>query len=470
MKNWMRYLVKKLPEFGPPKKPQTEMRLLLQLAIPLILTQLAQVAILTTDVIMMGLLDEINLAAGGLAFFLFNILRTMGFGMVIGMANLVAKANGANYGAALPENLFAGLIVATGSAVLAGVLLLLAPKWLPHLGQDPQIASQTIDYLAWMVPGIFPAFWFYVYRGLSTGIRITAPLLWISIVSVGVNAGLNWILMNGLFGAPKMGLQGIAAASSLVFLLSFVMMAAVIHNRVVLNQFTFHMERILSATRSLLKIGVPTAASYGSEAGFFAVVALLMGALGPEALAAHTLVNQVIYIVFMIAIGLSHAASIGISEARGQGKQARVIRVGKTAFVLGGAIMTAIAVIYFVAPSSIIAAITLNSGHQPTSVLSLAVQLLFIAGILQIFDCTQNIGIGVLRALDQARIGLVITLIGYWLIGLPSTWIFGFHLNFGAMGIWIGLAIGIAATACMFVIAFVFFAIIKPKHLSEQVT
>ncbi|WP_020591736.1 MATE family efflux transporter [Kiloniella laminariae] len=462
-----------------------EAQSLLRLASPLILTQLAQVAISTTDIVMMGLLGEMSLAAGGLAFFIFNLLRTMGFGLVVGLSNMVAEAGGAGRDSALADCLFAGLAVSTTAGVCAALIMLFGPDGLIFLGQDPNIVAQTAEYLVWMAPGILPAFWFYSYRGVSVGLRKAGPLLWITLVSIGVNAGLNYILIEGLFGLPKLGLAGIAAASSLVFLLSFIALAVLTHSQIDFGKLRIDMVRVWQNARDLLKIGLPTSASYGSEAGFFAVIALMMGTLGQTALAAHTLVNQMVYIVFMVAVGLSHAASVGISEAVGQGTSSQraaqknnqinsgttsgqrsageiIRRVGRTAFFLGGIIMSIIAVLYFLAPERLVALVTLKSGQQPVEVITLASKLLLIAGVLQVFDALQNIAIGTLRGLGQASRGFWITVAGYWFIGLPAAWFLAIDQHQGASGIWIGLLVGVAATACMMIFAFEYFS--RTRH------
>ncbi|MCZ4279541.1 MATE family efflux transporter [Kiloniella laminariae] len=454
-----------------------EAQSLLRLASPLILTQLAQVAISTTDIVMMGLLGEASLAAGGLAFFIFNLLRTMGFGLVVGLSNMVAEAIGAGRDSALSDCLFAGLAVSSTAGLVAALLMLFGSSGLVYLGQEPAIVTQAAEYLAWMAPGILPAFWFYSYRGVSVGLRKAGPLLWITLVSIGVNAGLNYILIEGLFGLPRLGLAGIAAASSLVFLLSFFALAILTHSQIDFGRLRLDVARVWSNTRDLLRIGIPTSASYGSEAGFFAVIALMMGTVGQTALAAHTLVNQMVYIVFMIAIGLSHAASVGISEAVGRGTGTRkahpvtagtfsgqrpaeetISKVGRTAFFLGGTIMSIIAMFYFLAPERFITLITLKSGQQPAEVLALASSLLLIAGVLQIFDALQNIAIGTLRGLGQATRGFWITVAGYWFIGLPAAWFLGIDQHQGASGIWVGLLVGVAATACLMIFAFEYFS------------
>ncbi|RED44852.1 MATE family multidrug resistance protein [Aestuariispira insulae] len=425
---------------------------MVQLATPLALTQLAQVAISTTDVIMMGWLGAGGLAAGGLAMFLFNLLRTMGFGMVVGVSNLVAQDEKHR-----DHILAAALVIASLCALIAGMMMVYGPELLLLIGQDSGLVSATADYLLWMAPGMFPCFWFYCYRGISVGERQTGILLTITLVSVLVNGVLNYVFIKGLFGLPPLGLSGIAFASSLVFLFSFVAMALLVHRAKTIHLARAFADGIGDPMRKLLKLGFPTAASYGSEAGFFVVVALLMGMIGTEALAAHTLVNQIIYIIFMISIGLSHATSVGISEARGGKSTASLAIAGRTGFLVGLVLMMVIGVAYWIRPDVAVHLIMLKSGDQNPAVLTLAIQLMAVAAYLQIFDCLQNIGVGAMRGLGRAGISFWFTIAGYWLIGLPAAYGMGIANAGGAVGIWQGLAIGLAATAVLQMAGFEFF-------------
>ncbi|WP_421848654.1 MATE family efflux transporter [Marinomonas sp.] len=426
---------------------------LLRLASPLILTQLAQVAISTTDIIMMGMLDEISLAAGGLALFLFNLLRTMGFGMVVGLSNMVAESMGESKDSSMIECLFAGLAVSTVTAIIAALIMIAAPAYLPWLGQAQDVAVQTGQYLLWMAPGMLPAFWFYAYRGIASGTQKAGILFWITLVSVAVNAGLNWVLIKGLLGFPALGLSGIAAASSLVFFLSFVALAIFTHKTIDLGVIRFRLDMIKQDIVRLLKIGVPTSASYGSEAGFFVVLSLLVGTFGAQALAAHVLVNQLIYIVFMISIGLSHASSIRISEAIGAKQLERQPLIARSAILTGIVCMLAFSTVYWLFPEQVLHLLIIKNGPQSVEVIQIATQLLLVASVMQCFDCMQNIAIGCMRSIGKASAGFWLTLVGYWGIGLPSAWVMS-DWQRDVTGVWIGLMVGVMATAFLLITAF----------------
>ncbi|MFB6634688.1 MATE family efflux transporter [Streptomyces sp. NPDC056362] len=434
-------------------------RALAVLAVPLALTQLAQVALTTTDTIMMGLLGTTELAAGGLAIVLFNQIRTMGVGLVTSVGNQIAAA------AARAEKddadtvaeteaydevrgiVRAGLAVAT-LAGLAGALVMIAiGHLLTWLGQDTAVVALTRTMIYALAPGLLPCLWFQAIRQFTVGMRRPQALLRITLASIAVNAALNWALIHGAFGLPRLGLTGVGLATSTVYLLSFLALhLAAKKDPVLAPHLTLDPRADAATVRRLIGLGVPIAATYGSEAGFFSVTALMAGSFGPDALAAHTAVNQLVYIVFQVAVGLSHAASINVSRELALGNHDAARRIKNTALACAGAVMTIVGTLYLTLPRVVLAPF-LDTGSDQA--LTLATQLLIVTAFLQFFDCAQNIGVGLLRGLDDTRSGFRITLIGYWAVGLPATGLLAYALHLGVLGIWLGLLTGLAATALL---------------------
>ncbi|GGN49187.1 hypothetical protein GCM10012285_37030 [Streptomyces kronopolitis] len=195
-------------------------------------------------------------------------------------------------------------------------------------------------------------------------------------------------------------------------------------------------------------LGVPIAATYGSEAGFFSVTALMAGSFGSAALAAHTAVNQLVYIVFQVAVGLSHAASINVSREFALDRPQAALRIKNTALACAGAVMAVVAVLYIAIPRLVLAPF-FEGGADDNEAITIATHLLLVTMVLQFFDCAQNIGVGLLRGLDDTKSGFRITLIGYWLIGLPAAALLAYPAHLDTLGIWLGLLSGLAATAIL---------------------
>lgn len=431
-----------------------DVRALLALAVPLILTQLAQVALTTTDLLMIGWLGPGALAAGGLAMVVFNQFRTMGVGVITPTGNQVAAASvratslGVGPAQAVPALLRSAFALATLTGLVGILLMALSGYWLRWLGQDPAVVQTAAPMLLALAPGLLPCLWFQVIRQFTVGMGRPGPLLAITLVSVAVNTALDYALMRGTWGLPALGLPGVGLATTLVYAASCLAFWVVVRRDAQLAPLlSLAGWRAEGATlRRLWKLGLPVSATYGTEAGFFLVVALLIGHFGADALAAHAVVNQLIYIVFMVSVGLSHAASIGVSRetARGDGTQAR--RVARTALALGGAVMAAMALVYWSVPTLVLMPFL---GDASSSATAVAIQLLAVAAILQCFDCWQNIGVGLLRGLDDTAGGFRCSVIGYWGVGLPAAWLLGLAFGLGPRGIWVGLLIGTAATTAL---------------------
>jgi multidrug resistance protein, MATE family len=428
------------------------------LAVPLALTQLAQVALTTTDTVMMGLIGTEALAAGGLAMVIFNQLRTMGVGLVTAVGNQVAAAcargESAEPGASrqadeeVRDLVRAALALATLAGIAGAASMLLIGHAVAWLGQDPGVVDAAEPVLWTMAPGLVPCLWFQAIRQFTVGMRRPQALLRITLASIAVNAGLNWAFIHGIWILPKLGLPGIGLATTLVYTLSFLALyAAGRRDPQLAPLLSLDVWRTRGQTlRRLVRLGAPIAATYGSEAGFFSVVALLVGSFGAAALAAHTAVNQLVYIVFQITVGLSHAASLGVSRELALNNLHAARRLRNTALVCAAAVMAVVAVVYLTVPGLVLAPFM---GPEEHTARSIATSLLLVAALLQFFDCAQNIGVGLLRGLDDTRGGFRVTLVGYWLIGLPAAWLLGFATVLHTAGIWLGLLTGLAATAAL---------------------
>ncbi|MFB7470702.1 MATE family efflux transporter [Kitasatospora sp. NPDC056184] len=434
-------------------------RALAALAVPLALTQLAQVALTTTDTIMMGVLGTEALAAGGLALVVFNQLRTMGVGLVTSVGNQVAAAaaraerheDAADDGGEVRGLVRAAMAVATLAGLAGAVLMVLIGQAATWLGQDADVAHRAQGMLAALAPGLVPCLWFQAIRQFTVGMRRPQALLRITIASVAVNAGLNWMFIHGTWGLPELGLTGIGVATSSVHLLSFLALYASARRDPQLAPLLRpdFWRADAPTVRRLLGLGTPIAATYGSEAGFFSVTALLAGSFGAAALAAHTAVNQLIYIVFQVAVGLSHAASINVSRELALGDHAAARRIKNTALACGAAVTSLVGIAYLTVPELVLRPYFDPGAAADQQGLRIATGLLAVVAVLQFFDCAQNIGVGLLRGLDDTGSGFRITLVGYWLVGLPAAWLLAFPLGGETRGLWLGLLVGLATTAVL---------------------
>ncbi|MEV0339740.1 MATE family efflux transporter [Nocardia sp. NPDC050713] len=431
-------------------------RRLAALATPIALTQLAQIAVSTTNIALMGTLGVRQVAAGGLAIVLFNQIRTMCVGLITGTGNQIASAvsaadkRGDSADREVREVVRSSFLIATVAGLLGGAVLIGLGWSLQWLGQDAGVLADARPLMVALAPGLLPCLWFQVLRQYTVGMQRPQALLLVTLGSVALNLGLALAFIHGWAGLPALGLTGIGVATSLVFLITFgVFWAMVRHDSrlgptLSIRPWPVHRATVVSE----LKLGTPIALTYGSEAGMFSVLALVMGSIGPAALAAHNVVYQIIYIVFQVAIGLSHGASILVSHAEARDEYQHAKALAWLALRYAGIVAAITGAVYVLAPGAVLRPF-LEPGD--TATIEIARTLLLIGIVLQFFDAAQNIGTGLLRGLKDTQAGFRLSLIGYWMVGLPTALLLAFPLHLGAVGVWWGLTAGLATTAVLMV-------------------
>ncbi|TQM30578.1 MATE family efflux transporter [Nocardia bhagyanarayanae] len=431
-------------------------RRLAALATPIALTQLAQIAVSTTNIALMGTLGVRQVAAGGLAIVLFNQIRTMCVGLITGTGNQIASAvsaadkRGDSADREVREVVRSSFLIATVAGLLGGAVLIGLGWSLQWLGQDAGVLADARPLMVALAPGLLPCLWFQVLRQYTVGMQRPQALLLVTLGSVALNLGLALTFIHGWAGLPALGLTGIGVATSLVFLITFGVFWAMVHHdprlgpTLSIRPWPVHRSTVVSE----LKLGTPIALTYGSEAGMFSVLALVMGSIGPAALAAHNVVYQIIYIVFQVAIGLSHGASILVSHAAARDEYQHAKALAWLALRYAGIVAAITGAVYVLAPNAVLRPF-LEPGD--TATIEIARTLLLIGIVLQFFDAAQNIGTGLLRGLKETNAGFRLSLIGYWMVGLPTALLLAYPLHLGAAGVWWGLTAGLATTAVLMV-------------------
>ncbi|AHG65797.1 MATE family efflux transporter [Advenella mimigardefordensis] len=431
------------------------------LAWPLVLMQLASIALTTTDLIMMGMLGPTEIAAGGIAITLFGLLRTSSVGLVTPAANLFAQTwarGGVSATARLASQVRLCLLLATACGALMAAVMLIVFPLLRYLGQDPQLLSLGYSLLIFLAPSLIPLLWLQVLRNATVALKRPGPLMLITLIAVAINIGLNLLFVFGVGSWTGLGLPGVGLAT----LFTQTLMAVGFYVLVRRDSLLAPVLRLptpgtvsLRSTRSRLfirevaRLGLPTGAAYASEAGFVSVLTLVAGTLGAASLAAHTLAFQYVNIAFMVAIGLSHAVSIHMSHALPERDTSRLRLLARAIIWMGFVAMGIVAIIYVTLPETLIGLILKKNTENVEEVLQIAVPLLALAALLQFADCQQNLAVGAMRGILKARDTFVLTMVGYWLIGVPVVLVFTYVLHLGVNGIWLGFFIGLSATALL---------------------
>ncbi|WP_459547985.1 MATE family efflux transporter [Nocardia sp. X0981] len=429
-------------------------RRLAALATPIALTQLAQVAVSTTNIALMGGLGVRAVAAGGLALVLFNQIRTMCVGLITGTGNRIAAAAGAAGRRGVdPDHevrdvVRSSFLIATAAGLLGGAILIGLGWSLQWLGQDAAVLADARPLMVALAPGLLPCLWFQVLRQYTVGMQRPQALLLVTLGSIAVNLLLALALIHGWAGLPALGLTGVGVATSLVHLFMFVVFWIMVRRDPELGRRLpirpWPVRRATMVTE--LRLGTPIALTYGSEAGMFSVLALVMGALGPAALAAHNVVYQVIYIVFQVAIGISHGASVLVSHSVARDETAHARGLARLALQFAAVVSVVAGLAYVFVPGLVLRPF-LDLGD--TATMEMARTLLLIGIVLQFFDAAQNIGTGLLRGLQATNAGFRLSVVGYWFVGVPTALLLAFPAGLGAAGVWWGLTAGLAVTAAL---------------------
>lgn len=436
-------------------------REIITLAAPIAGIQFAQVALTSTDLLMMGLLGTQAVAAGGLAMLLYNQLRTMCVGMVTGVGNMIAAAIGRGEKRTgttdvddiarqeVQDILRAAMALATLVALGAACLLAAFGSLLTYLGQAQSVVDLATPILLTLAPGLLPMIWLNVLRQFAVGMRRAGSLLAVTLISIAINALLNAFFIYGWLGVPKLGLAGIGLSTTLVQIWTFLVYLRTVKQDDKLKSL-LALDAWNARWSSVLKIarmGTSISLTYGSEAAITSIATVLMGTFGPVALAASNIVNQLAYIVYQLNIGLSHGSSILVSRNVGKGEIDKVGGVAVRTVTLSFGTMTLIAIAYVLAPGWILTPF-LGENADP-DVLALAAILLWFAIVHQFCKGAQNICIGLLRGLGNTKAGLMNTLIGYWGIGIPAMFLCGYGKGWGSQGIWFGLCLGFLVTSLL---------------------
>ena len=433
-----------------------ELLSLIALSGPLVLTNLAQIAMGTTDVMMMGTLGPATLAAGALGTNLYVIAMVFGMGLLNAVAPMIARDLGA--GSTGPRHI--GNIVRQGFVSAA---ILAIPSWLilwwtePLLiamGQAPALATDAGAYMHTLQWSLLPVWCYLVLRSFVTALERPAWALIIGIAAIAINAAANWCLMLGHCGCRPLGIAGSGLATLLSSLLMFAALAIVVATNRPFRRYHIFASLRPDGTvlRALWRLGLPMAATVSFEITMFNAAVFLMGLISAAALAAYAIAIQLASLTFMVPLGLGQAVTVRVGRAYGAQDHAAVSRAGWTALALAVAFMAAMSLTMTLVPRLLISAFLDTADPANAAVIHLATSFLLFAALFQIADGAQAVGSGMLRGLHDARTPMLFALTGYWGIGLPLGVVLAFPLGLNGVGIWIGLSTGLVVVAALMIL------------------
>ncbi len=422
------------------------LKAVLALGLPLAGSHLAQIALHVTDTVMVGWYGVTELAAvvlGGATFFIFFIL---GSGFAQAVMPMVAAALGQGDEAQVRRDTRMGLWLSLFYGVAVYPALWWSGALLLALGQAPEVAALAQDYLRVAGLGMVPALLIMGMKSFLSSVERAGVVLWATLAGAVLNAVLNWAFIFGNWGAPELGVRGAALASVATQVLTLAILLAVAGLDPALARF-----RLLArfwrpdwaAFAQVWRLGWPIGMTGLFEAGMFETAALMMGWIGTRELAAHGIALQLGAISFMVYLGLANAATVRAGRMVGTGDRA-TLRDGAIAAIVLVVAAAGVVVAAFLAAPDLLVGLFLDPANPETpAILAFGATLLAVAAVFQLADAAQVVALGLLRGVHDTRVPMVIASVGYWLIGIPSSYVLAFRFGLGGVGVWIGLVIGL---------------------------
>lgn len=432
---------------GKSEKIRNELRLLLQIGIPVVIGNLLQTSMSVVDTIMAGNLSPRDLAAVAVGSSLFLPVFIFGAGILMAVSPIVAQHFGARrlhlIGKTTRQSLWLALMISIPSIFL----LRNTGPVMQFLNVEPEIVPLTLGYMDAISWGILPLYFYLGLRYFSEGISVTKPAMYISLIGLFFNVIGNYTLMYGKFGFPKLGAIGTGYASAIVMNVMFLSMLVYTYRNKSFRRFEIFSTLRLPDKKyilELLKVGVPIGASMTMEVTMFAATALIIGSLGTYAVAGHQIAINFASITFMLAFGLSGAITVRVGQTMGRTGIHAARFSGFAGIGLASAFMCLTAAMMFLFPRTIAGLYT-----DDPELIRIAVGLLYMAAIFQLSDGLQVTGSGALRGLKDTTVPMVVNLIAYWIVGLPLGYYLGIVRGIGPEGLWMGLIAGLTVAGVL---------------------
>ena len=434
-----------------------------KLSAPVIMGMLGHTFVGLVDNIMVGQLGSAELAAVSLGNSFFFVAMSLGIGFSTAITPLVAEADSENNfkkgKSAFKHGLFLCIVL---SLLLFGMILLAKP--LMYLMEQPEeVVLLTMPYLDIIAISLIPLIIFQGFKQFSDGLSLTKHAMYATIVGNLINVGLNYVLIFGKLGFPKMGIVGAGVGTLVSRLAMIAIIWTLLKNDKKASAFVTHIRLfILDSTmmKKIINLGFPSAMQMFFEVAIFTSAIWLSGLLGKNAQAANQIALNLSSMTFMIAMGLSVTAMIRVGNQKGLRNYVELQRIAKSIFLMGIMFASVFALLFLIFhdifPALYLDLDDVNNYLDNQEVVSIASKLLLVAALFQISDSAQVIFLGALRGLQDVKIPTLLTFIAYWMIGFPTSYFLGKETAYGSTGIWIGLLVGLASASIFLYLRFIY--------------
>ncbi|HUF65125.1 MAG TPA: MATE family efflux transporter [Gemmatimonadaceae bacterium] len=427
------------------KPTRADFRELIGLATPIVAVWVGIMLMGVVDSIMVGRYSAQALAAVAIGNFYFFSVFVLAGGILFALDPLVAQAVGANDRPAISIALERGLVLSVVLAVATIPLLLAGGPVLRALRQPADVIPGATLYVLVVGTSMLPLLVFTAIRQTLQAMEVVAPIVVATAVANVVNALLNWTLIFGNLGAPALGIRGaaIATAVSRVVLTAALLVFAWKRLRPYLRVWSRRSLEWGPLAR-MLRIGIPIGIQQELEVLAFSFMLLMVGWMGTTAVAGHQVAINLASMTFMVPLGIGAATAVVVGQRVGAGDDPAARRAAAAGLICGVGFMALSAIVFLTLPS-VLASVYTND----PAVLALAVALIPIAGVFQVFDGLQVVSLGALRGIADTRTPMLIALLGYWVLGMPVGIWLAFGVGMGPQGVWWGSVVGLASVGLL---------------------
>jgi len=438
-----------------------EFRYNIRLSVPVILGMLGHTFVAFADNVMVGQLGTAELAAVSLGNSFVFVAMSLGIGFSTAITPLVAEADGAGNPNDGKRALKHGLVLCTILGIALFGLILLAKPLMYLMEQPPEVVALAIPYMDLVAFSLVPLIMFQAFKQFSEGLSQTKYPMFATILANVVNIVLNYLLIFGSLGFPKMGIIGAAIGTLISRVVMLIFLWALLNKK---KKFHFYvtgfnfrqLER--KVLKKIIDLGFPSALQMFFEVAIFTAAIWLSGVLGKNPQAANQIALNLSSMTFMFGMGLGVAAMIRVGNQKGLGNFTELRRIAQSIFFLTLLLEIGFALLFLLCrhwfPTIYLDVGDLQNQADNIEVIALAAQLLLVAAFFQISDGLQVVILGALRGLQDVKIPTFITFFAYWLIAFPISYYLGLHTELKSTGIWIGLLAGLSASAIMLYIRF----------------
>ncbi len=420
----------------------------LHLAFPIVLSQIGQVSVSLVDNMMVGHVGTTELAAAAFANSVFMIGMVFGMGFTMGITPLVGNAFGRNDLNQMVVWLKNGVFSHSLAAIFLTLIMFGVYFSLPYMGQNNEVLVLAKPYYLFLCSSYLPFMLFFTLKQFFEGVGNAKMAMQITLIANAINILVNYVLIFGKFGFPEMGLNGAGIGTLISRIIMPVYFSFLIIRRSRFREYFVlaHAQKIVKKQIvSLLRIGLPIGFQLIVEVLAFAIGAVMMGWLGETPLAAHQVALGLASFTYMISLGVSQANTIRVSHQMGLKDYESMQRAAYASTHLVLVFMSATALLFIVARNYLPFLFT-----SDVEVIKIASGLLIVAAIFQFFDGLQVVMMSTLRGMADVTAPMIIAIVAYIFIGIPTSYVFAFIFNAGPQGIWFGYLVGLGTAGILF--------------------